>query len=156
KTGNDYMLTAQYPENQVKTVGDLKAIPLRAASQTEPTRLDMVSSIRRIKSPTEVDHYELRRTMDVYVRPQGEDLGRIVTTIDRIVANTKTPEGVSVTLRGMVQGMRSSFTSFGLGLVLAIVLLHLILVAQFRSFLDPFIILLAVPPGIAGVIVTLY
>jgi multidrug efflux pump subunit AcrB len=155
KTGNDYMLTAQYPENQVKTVADLRAIPLRAASQSASTRLDMVSNIRRIKSPTEVDHYELRRTMDVYVRPRGEDLGRIATAIDRIVANTKTPEGINVTLRGMVQGMRNSFTSFGLGLLLAVALLYLILVAQFRSFLDPFIILLAVPPGIAGVVVTL-
>jgi multidrug efflux pump subunit AcrB len=156
KTGNDYMLTVQYPENQVKTVADLKAIPLRAASQVVPTRLDMVSSVRRIKSPTEVDHYELRRTQDVYVRPEGEDLGRIANAIDRIIANTQPPEGVSVTLRGMVQGMRDSFTSFAFGLLLAVVLLYLILVAQFRSFLDPFIILIAVPPGLAGVIVTLY
>jgi multidrug efflux pump subunit AcrB len=156
KTGNDYMLTVQYAENQVKTVSDLKAIPLRAASQVVPTRLDMVSNVRRIKSPTEVDHYELRRTMDVYVRPQGEDLGRIASSIDQIIAGTTPPEGVSVTLRGMVQGMRDSFTSFGFGLLLAVVLLYLILVAQFRSFLDPFIILLAVPPGIAGVMATLY
>ena len=68
----------------------------------------------------------------------------------------KPPEGVSVTLRGMVQGMRDSFTSFSLGLVLAVVLLYLILVAQFRSFVDPLIILLAVPPGLAGVVATLY
>jgi multidrug efflux pump subunit AcrB len=156
KTGNDYMLTVQYPENQVKSVADLKAIPLRASNQATPTRLDMVSNVRRIKSPTEVDHYELRRTMDVYVRPQGEDLGRIANAIDRIIADNKPPEGVSVSLRGMVQGMRDSFSSFALGLVLAVVLLYLILVAQFKSFLDPFIILLAVPPGLTGVIATLY
>jgi multidrug efflux pump subunit AcrB len=156
KTGQDYMLTAQYPENQVQTVSDLKAIPLRAASQVAPTRLDMVSTVHRIKSPTEVDHYEIRRTLDIYVRPQGEDLGRIATAIDRIIAAAKPPEGVTVTLRGMVQGMRDSFRSFAFGLVLAVVLLYLILVAQFKSFLDPFIILLAAPPGIAGVIVTLY
>ncbi|HXJ42387.1 MAG TPA: efflux RND transporter permease subunit, partial [Bryobacteraceae bacterium] len=156
KTGNDYMLTVQYPENQVATVSDLKAIPLRASSEAIPTRLDMVSEVRRIKSPTEVDHYELRRTMDVYVRPQGEDLGKIANRIDRIIADTKAPEGISVTLRGMVQGMRDSFTSFSLGLLLAVVLLYLILVAQFRSFLDPLVILLAVPPGLTGVIVTLY
>ena len=65
------------------------------------------------------------------------------------------PEGLTVTLRGMVQGMRDSFRSFALGLCLAVVLLFLILVAQFRSFIDPFIILLAVPPGIAGVMITL-
>ena len=156
KSGNDYMLTVQYPESQVKTITDLKAIPLRASSQAIPTRLDMVSSLRRIKSPTEVDHYELRRTMDVYVRPHGEDLARIANAIDQIIADTKVPDGISVTMRGMVQGMRDSFSSFALGLMLAVVLLYLILVAQFRSFLDPFIILLAVPPGLAGVILTLY
>jgi len=156
KTGNDYMLTVQYPENQVKTLSDLKAIPLRASSQSEPTRLDMVSSIQRIKSPTEVDHYEIRRITDIYVRPLNEDLGRIANAIDEIIGQTKVPEGLSVTLRGMVQGMRASFKSFELGLTLAVVLLYLILVAQFQSFLDPFIILLAVPPGLTGVIVTLW
>ena len=156
KTGNDYMLTVQYPENQVKTLNDLKAIPLRASSQSDPTRLDMVSNIRRKKSPTEVDHYEIRRVTDIYVRPLNEDLGKIANAIDGIIAHTTVPEGLSVTLRGMVQGMRASFTSFELGLTLAVVLLYLILVAQFQSFVDPFIILLAVPPGLAGVIVTLW
>jgi multidrug efflux pump subunit AcrB len=156
KTGNDYMLTVQYPENQVKTLSDLKGIPLRASSQVDPTRLDMISNVRRIKSPTEVDHYQLRRTIDIYVRPLNEDLGRIANAIDGIIAQTAVPEGLTVTLRGMVQGMRASFRSFALGLTLAVVLLYLILVAQFQSFIDPFIILVAVPPGLAGVIVTLW
>jgi len=155
KTGNDYMLTVQYAENQVKSLSDLRAIPLRGASHMEPTRLDMVSSVRRIKSPTEVDHYQLRRTTDIYVRPLNEDLGKIATEIDRIIAQTKKPTGLLVDMRGMVQGMRSSFQSFSLGLILAVVLLYLILVAQFRTFVDPFIILLAVPPGIMGVLLTL-
>ena len=155
KTGNDYMLTVQYPEDQVKSLSDLKAIPLRAQDSKQPTRLDNISDIRRIVSPTEVDHYQLRRTIDIYVRPLNEDLGRIATAIDGIIAQSKTPDGLNVTLRGMVQGMRDSFSSFALGLCLAVVLLFLILVAQFRSFVDPFIILLAVPPGIAGVILTL-
>jgi multidrug efflux pump subunit AcrB len=156
KTGNDYMLTVQYPENQVKTLSDLQGIPLRASSQMDPTRLDMVSSISRIKSPTEVDHYEIQRTIDIYVRPLNEDLGRIANAIDEIVGQTRVPEGLTVTLRGMVQGMRASFSSFAIGLTLAVVLLFLILVAQFQSFVDPFIILIAVPPGLAGVILTLW
>jgi len=155
KTGNDYMLTVQYAENQVKSLGDLRAIPLRGTGRTEPTRLDMVSDVKRIKSPTEVDHYQLRRTTDIYVRPLNEDLGKIAESIDRIIAETKVPTGLTVTLRGMVQGMRASFRSFSIGLCLAVVLLYLILVAQFRSFVDPFIILIAVPPGIMGVLLTL-
>jgi multidrug efflux pump subunit AcrB len=156
KTGNDYMLTVQYPERQVKTLGDLRAIPLRGPNDITPTRLDMISSVTRIKSPTEVDHYQLRRTTDIYVRPLNEDLAKIANSIDDIIAHTTVPAGLTVTLRGMVQGMRVSFASFALGLCLAVVLLYLILVAQFQSFVDPFIILMAVPPGIAGVILTLW
>jgi multidrug efflux pump subunit AcrB len=115
----------------------------------------MISSLRRINSPTEVDHYQLRRTIDIYVRPRHEDLGKIANGIDDIIAQAKVPEGLTVTLRGSVQGMRASFSSFALGLCLSLVLLYLILVAQFRSFIDPFIILVAVPPGLVGVILTL-
>jgi multidrug efflux pump subunit AcrB len=156
KTGNDYMLTAQYAEGQLKTLADLKAIPLRGSASANGTRLDMISSISKVESPTEVDHYQLRRVTDIYVRPLGESIGAIATEIDRIIAASKVPKGLNVTLRGMVQGMRSSFQSFALGLLLAGVLLYLILVAQFRSFLDPFIILLAVPPGLTGVLLTLW
>ncbi len=156
KSGYDYMLTVQYPEHQVKNLTDLKSIPLRGPGHAESTRLDMISDISKIKSPTEVDHYQLRRTIDIYVRPLNEDLARIANSIDRIVSETKISKGISITLRGMVQGMRASFQSFALGLCLAVVLLYLILVAQFQSFVDPFIILLAVPPGLTGVILTLY
>src|SRR5207245_2495359 len=65
KTGQDYMLTVQYPELQVKSLNDLRAIPLRGPNDSAPTRLDMISQLTRIKSPTEVDHYALRRTMDI-------------------------------------------------------------------------------------------
>jgi HAE1 family hydrophobic/amphiphilic exporter-1 len=156
KTGNDYMLTVQYAENQTKNLTDLKSIPLRASDSAESTRLDTISDVRRITSPTEVDHYEMRRTVDIYVRPLGEDLGRIATAIDGIIAGTKVPTGLTVTLRGMVQGMRDSFLNFRLGLSLSVILLYLILVAQFRSFVDPFIILVAVPPAISGVLLTLW
>jgi multidrug efflux pump subunit AcrB len=130
KSGNDYMLTVQYAEGQVKNLSDLRAIPLRGPASLIPTRLDSMSSITRIKSPTEVDHYAIRRVNDIYVRQLNEDLGKIANGIDKIIAETKVPAGLNVTLRGMVQGMRDSFRSFALGLSLAIVLLYLIL--EFR------------------------
>jgi multidrug efflux pump subunit AcrB len=156
KNGNDYMLTVQYPENQVHNLSDLRAIPLRGTGAILPARLDAITHIVRADAPTEVDHYQLRRTIDIYVRPLGEGLGTIANSVDSIIAATKVPEGLSVTLRGMVQGMRASFSSFAIGLCLAVVLLYLILVAQFQSFVDPFLILLAVPPGLSGVILTLW
>jgi multidrug efflux pump subunit AcrB len=155
KSGNPYMLTVQYPEDAVKTVEDLKQIPLRGAKSKYPTTLDTVVSVKTIQTPTEVDHYQLFRVIDIYVSTKNEDLGKVTGQIDKILANTKLPEGVRVDLRGSVQNMRSSFKSFGIGLLLAIVLVYLILVAQFASFLDPFIILLAVPPGLAGVLLFL-
>ena len=94
--------------------------------------------------------------IDVYIQPVGEDLGRIKKGIDNVTAHTSMPEGVSVTIRGLVNGMQESFRKFSLGLTLSVVLLYLILVAQFRSFLDPVIILTAVPPGLTGALLILY
>jgi len=91
----------------------------------------------------------------VYVAPKTEDLGKLTSKINGILDQTKLPEGVRVDLRGSVQGMRSSFKSFGIGLLLSIALVYLILVAQFKSFLDPFIILFAIPPGLMGVLLIL-
>lgn len=155
KSQNDYMLTVQYPEGQVRSISDLRAIPLRGTGRGEPTRLDAVTDIRKVSAPTEVDHYQLRRVIDVYVGLAGEDLGRVTSRIEAIVNSTELPRGVGVDLRGMVQGMRASFRSFTIGLLLAVALLYLILVAQFRSFVDPGLILLAIPTGLTGVLATL-
>jgi multidrug efflux pump subunit AcrB len=155
KNGTDYLLTVQYPEQSVKSLSGFRSIPLRSPGQAYPARLDAVTEISRAKSPTEVDHYQLRRFIDVFVRPQGEDLGRLAAGIDKIVAETKLQRGTRINMMGMVQGMRQSFSSFGYGLILSVVLLYLILVAQFKSFTDPLLILLAVPPGLAGVLLTL-
>jgi multidrug efflux pump subunit AcrB len=155
KSGNDYFLTVQYPEDAVKTLNDLKAIPIRSANQSEPTRLDAVARVSMVQAPTEVDHYQLRRVIDLYIAPTHEGIGKLTSSIEKIVKETTLPEGVRVKLRGTVQSMRASFSSFGLGLILSVILVYLVLVAQFASFLDPLIILLAIPTGLTGVIATL-
>jgi multidrug efflux pump subunit AcrB len=158
KTGNDYFLSVQYREHgrsAIHSLIDLKGIPLKAPNAKEPTTLDTVVSLRHTQTPTEIDHYQIQREADVYVTPRGEDLGRLSSAIDKIVAGTKIPANVRVTLRGMVLGMRESFKSFGFGFILAAALLYLILVAQFRSFMDPLLIMLAIPMGFIGVFVIL-
>ena len=155
KSGNNYFLTVMYKEDQIKSLEDLKAIPLHGTNITQPTRLDMVASIERFKAPTELDHTQIRRFVDIYVRPEQESLDRISRQINTIVASTHPPHGIDVTLTGSVNSMNASFRSFAIGLALSVLLLFLILVAQFRSFTDPFIILLALPPGITGVIIAL-
>ncbi len=155
-SGNPYFLAVQYPENLVKNLADLGSMPLRAPRLQQPTRLDSVVHISHILAPTEVDHYQIRRTVDVYVAPKGEDLSRIYAGVKKIVDATPLPPNMKIAVRGSVQAMRESFKSFAVGLALSVVLVYLILVAQFRSFLDPFLILLAVPPGLTGVLLILY
>jgi len=155
KSGNNYFLTVMYKDGQIKSIDDLKAIPLHGTSVGQTTRLDMVADIQQFNAPTEMDHTQIRRDIDIYVRPQSEDLGRITREIQAIVDSTLAPHGMSVTLNGSVNSMNESFHSFAVGLTLSVLLLYLILVAQFRSFLDPFIILLALPPGITGVLIAL-
>jgi multidrug efflux pump subunit AcrB len=155
KNGNNYFVTVQYPENQVKSLEDLKAMPLRAPSLKLPTYLSQVADVSLSRSPTEVDHYQLQRSIDVYVAPSGEDLGKNAQQISKIIAETRLPPNIRINLRGLVVTMQSSFKSFGFGLLLAVLLAYLVLVAQFTSFTDPFLIILAVPTGLIGVIVTL-
>ncbi len=156
KSGIEYELTVQYNEQQIHSLGDLRNIPMRSENHVTPALLDAVSTITPFQAPTEVDHYQIQRVIDIYVTPEGEDLGRVSNAINKILAGTKMGEGVRVALRGMVLGMQASFKSFGLGLLFSLLLLYLVLVAQFRSFIDPLLILLAVPPGLTGVLIVLY
>ena len=158
KTGNDYFLTVQYFESgrpAIHDFMDLKNIPLRAPKLTEPTTLGAVVNLTRTQTPTEVDHYQIQRITDVYVTPAGEALGKVADAIRSILRKASLPGNVRVNLRGMVQGMTESFHSFALRLSLSVVLLYLILVAQFRSFKDPILIMLAIPMGFIGVLVIL-
>ena len=155
RTGNDYLLTVQYPDKTIKSLTDLKSIPIRASDEKNPARLDAVTSLSRVEAPTEVDHYQLQRVIDIYVAPTGEELGKVANAVNQIISQVAKPEGIRVFVRGSAAAMDSSLESFGFGLILALLLVYLILVAQFRSFIDPLIILLAVPPGISGVLLVL-
>jgi len=131
-------------------------MPLRAAHLKEPTRLDSVVRFSRAPAPTEVDHYQIQRVIDVYVSPTSEAVDKVYADVQKIVEHTALPPNTEIHVRGTVQAMRSSFQSFGLGLILSIVLVYLILVAQFKSFVDPFLILLAIPTGLTGVLLILW
>jgi multidrug efflux pump subunit AcrB len=155
KTGNNYFLSVQYPNNQIKTLTDFEQIPLRSDDGKHTTPLESLAPVKQINTPTEVDHYQLRRNFDVYVMPKSEDLGNPNSDVSRVLAGMKVPHNVTVNVGGAITDMHDSFKSFALGLILAVVLVYLILMAQFVSFSDPFIILLAIPPGLSGVILFL-
>jgi hydrophobic/amphiphilic exporter-1 (mainly G- bacteria), HAE1 family len=188
KTGNDYYLTVQYFEHgqpAIHNMIDLGQIPLRDLGlgnlnchpgtvpplnvtpeawycpvQGRPTTvLNNVVKIVPFQTPTEINHYQIQRVIDVYVTPKGEDLGGVANAIRDILAKTRAkseiPENVRVNLRGMVKDMDASFRSFAFGFTLSFLLLYLILTAQFKSFVDPFLIMLAIPMGFIGVLIIL-
>ena len=157
-SGNNYFLTVQYTNQQIgsMTMEDFKQIPLKAKDNDNPTMLENVADIKMINTPTEVDHYQLFRRDRRLCRPQGRGPGRAVASRCRRSSSTPSCRPTfAIEVRGSVKAMRQSFISFGIGLLLAIVLVYLILMAQFASFVDPFIILLAIPSGITGVILFL-
>ena len=174
KSGNNYMLTVQYYDSQIQTLTDFEQIPLRSnrvvthvprggsetmgqaiAPHDQVIPLSSVATVRYINTPTVVDHYQLRRVFDVYIMPRTEDLGRVGTQIDNIVKKIHPPHGTVISIAGSINDMHEAFRSFAIGLVLSVILVYLILMAQFTSFSDPFVILLAVPPGMSGVLLFL-
>ena len=158
KTGNNYMLTVQYSNEKVgsMTMSDFRNIPLRANTSKAYTPLQSVARIVPLNTPTEVDHYQLRRVIDIYVMPTTEDLSKVNAEVNKLVGGLKLPKNARVTVQGAVVGMNESFFRFAIGLLLSVILVYLILMAQFRSFIDPFIILTAIPPGLTGVVLILF
>jgi multidrug efflux pump subunit AcrB len=182
KSGNNYMVTVQYANRWIDNMSmeDLENIPLRGSktsgytpmqearmaspSMGDPPNgdntsgyvpLGEVADIQRINTPTEVDHYQIRRVIDVYVATKSEALQNVGAEIDRLLAKTPHDRNTVIDVRGAVVEMNQAFHDFGLGLIIAILLVYLILMAQFRSFIDPFIILMAIPPGLVGVVLIL-
>jgi len=160
QTGNDYFLTVQYFEHGQPAIHnfiDLKSIPLRSPRLTEPSTLDSVVKLENTETATQISHYQIQRVTDLYVTPSGEDLGKVSSEITNLIDSLRSqfPASLRINLRGMVEGMNQSFHSFAIGLSLSVVLLYLILVAQFRSFKDPFLIMLAIPMGFIGVMLVL-
>jgi multidrug efflux pump subunit AcrB len=178
KSGNNYMVTVQYANSWIDNMSmeDMKNIPLRgvrpagyspmqAGGQADPSSsqtpgddnsagyvpLGAVADVQQINTPTEVDHNQIRRVIDIYVATKSEALQGVGAQIDRLLADTKHDKNTVIDVRGAVMSMNQAFHDFGVGLIIAILLVYLILMAQFASFIDPFIILMAIPPGLAGV-----
>ena len=181
-TGNNYMVTVQYANRWINNMSleDFKNIPLRGArpvgyspaeegGMADPVSpqlfrsdhvsgyvpLGQVADIRQMNTPTEVDHMQIRRVTDIYVATQTEALQGVGARINRLLAQTKHDRNTVISVRGAVVNMNEAFHDFGIGLVIAVLLVYLILMAQFASFIDPFIILMAIPPGLVGVVLIL-
>jgi len=157
QTGNNYMVTVQYFNHQIENMSmeDFENIPLRGMGRVGYTPLQSVADIQEINTPTEVDHYQIRRVIDVYVSTRTEALEKIDKSVEALISKTPRDKNTLISVRGAVISMNEAFRDFGLGLLVAIALVYLVLMAQFSSFIDPFIILMAIPPGLAGVVLIL-
>ncbi len=162
QNNNDYFLTVQYKrsESGFNSTQALQDIPVHSyANETGHAQSLLLRDVAAVVPefhPSEADHYNIQRVVDLLVSPNTQDLGGTQAVIQRALRGIRLPHGVSISYRGSVAAMHASFSSFGFGLSLAVVLLYLVMVAQFRSFLDPFIIMFAVPMGLIGVVWTLW
>src|SRR6266576_3914128 len=154
KNGVNYNLVTQTPQYSIQSLEDLQNTPLNAATAARPEILADVASIKRANEMEVVNHYNIRRVVDIYAAVQGRDLGAVGREVTRIVdADRKSlPRGSFVTVRGQLQTMRSSYVGLLGGLVFSVVLVYLLIVVNFQSWLDPFIIITALPAALACIV----
>jgi multidrug efflux pump subunit AcrB len=155
-TGVQYLVNVRVPERQTTTLSELKSMPLSASKPGTGNGqiLDNVTDVTRVTSQPIYTHYNVIPVVDVYGGVGGRDLGGVLSDIRPIVAQAQktAPQGVSIVLRGQASTMSSSFLGLGIGMLVAIALIYLLLVVNFQSWLDPFIILTALTGALAGVI----
>jgi multidrug efflux pump subunit AcrB len=158
KNGVTYPIVALTPQYDIQSLNDLQNIPITSTGMKSPEILADVANISRTTIMPVITHYNIRRTLDIYGAVQDRDLGSVAREIDKIVdANRKDlPRGSFVQVRGQVETMRSSYIGLLSGLGFAIVLVYLLIVVNFQSWLDPFIIITALPAALAGIVLFLF
>ncbi|KWB45891.1 RND transporter [Burkholderia ubonensis] len=154
KTGVQYPLAIQTPQYDVGSVGDLLGTPVSAGRTGAPLQLlGNLVQVRTASEPAVITHFNIRPAIDLYVSVEGRDLGSVASEIDRIVSDARAtlPRGTALTMRGQIETMRTSYLGLGAGVAMAIVLVYLLIVVNFQSWLDPLIIISAMPAALAGI-----
>jgi multidrug efflux pump subunit AcrB len=151
KRGVQYAVSVQTPQYGIDSLDALKQTPISTSG--EPQFLSNLAQITRSVGPANITHYNVARTFDVQANVDGTDLESVADGIRKLVARTKPklPRGMALNLKGQVESMDSSFTALGYGLLFAVLLVYLLIVVNFQSWLDPFIILMALPGALAGI-----
>jgi multidrug efflux pump subunit AcrB len=154
KNGVSYSIATQTPQYRVQTFQDLGNIPVTGASGAAPSILASLASFSRGSDLSVVSHYNVASVIDIFGSVQGRDLGAVSKDLFSIINSSQKelPRGSQIIVRGQIQTMRSSFLGLLTGLIFAIVLVYLLIVVNFQSWLDPFIILMALPAALAGIV----
>jgi multidrug efflux pump subunit AcrB len=162
QTGVSYAVSVQTPQRDIGTIGGLQNLPLTpsgaSGNNTDPQLLGGLATMSRTPSNAVVSHYNVRPVIDIYATPQGRDLGAVAADIRKVIQDTAhdVPKGASVELRGQVTTMTSAYQQLFVGLAFAIVLIYLLIVVNFQSWLDPFVIVMALPTALAGIVWMLF
>ncbi|MDB4899506.1 MAG: acriflavin resistance protein, partial [Gemmatimonadetes bacterium] len=156
--GVQYAVNVMTPQYKMGTMEALQNTPVAVAGQNTPQLFGNLATSERGVTPAVVNHYNVQPVFNVYASADRRDLGAVANAIDQIIAREKPsfPRGTQVVMRGQVQSMRTSFTGLGLGIIFAILLVYIILVVNFQSWLDPLIIIMALPGALAGIVWMLY
>ncbi|AOK38116.1 efflux RND transporter permease subunit [Burkholderia cenocepacia] len=155
RTGVQYPLQIQTPQYNLSSVDDLLGTPISASGRAGAP-LQLLGNLVQVRStvnPAVITHYNIRPAIDVYVSVEGRDLGAVAGEIDRIVSDARAtlPRGTALAMRGQIETMRTSYLGLGAGVAMAIVLVYLLIVVNFQSWLDPLIIISAMPAALAGI-----
>jgi multidrug efflux pump subunit AcrB len=158
QSGTQYQVATQTPQYRLETLNDLGNTPLSGPAGSGSQLLSNVSNIHRSVAPAVVSHYNATPVLDIFGSVDGTDLGYVSAQIDKIIAGAKKdlPKGSTIVVRGQVQTMKASFNGLLIGLIGAIVLVYMLIVVNFQSLLDPFIIITALPAALAGIVWMLF
>jgi multidrug efflux pump subunit AcrB len=155
--GVSYAVSIQTPQRDINTMAGLNNIPV-TSSAANPQLLGGLANVQRTNSNAVVSHYNVTPVIDIYATPQGRDLGALASDIQKVIHATaqQLPKGASVALRGQVSTMTSAYRQLYVGLAAAIVLIYLLIVINFQSWADPFVIVMALPTALAGIVWVLF
>jgi multidrug efflux pump subunit AcrB len=153
KNGVSYPIVAQTPEHQVASLSGLQSLPVTGGGGRAPQILGGLGTISRSEADAVVSHYAVQPSFDLYATTQGRDLGSVAADLTRLIADTAgdAPKGATVALRGQVVTMSAAFSGLIFGLLGAVVLIYLVTVVNFQSWIDPFVIITALPSALAGI-----
>jgi len=157
-SGKDFFMGVQLGDNEVESLDELRNLPIRIETDNGPSTITLASiaDIKRVNIPAEIAHADITRVNNVYINVSGRDLGSVVTDVEAKLATLDLPKGVSVSLSGPVTTLREGISDIGFGLLTAAILVFLVLMAQFKSIVDPCLIMLSVPLALSGVVLVLF
>jgi multidrug efflux pump subunit AcrB len=154
----DYPVSVMTPQARVNSTAELLRTPIHSGSRSAPQLLTNIGRLQRGVTASVVNHYDVQPLYDVYANVQDRDLGAVARDVDAVIRDftPKLPKGSFVETRGQVSTMRSSFLGLAVGLIFAVVLVYFVMVVNFQSWLDPFIILMALPGALSGIVLMLF